>query len=111
MRAAPFQEFFRTEAAGGAILVACAAAALVIANSAWVDAYHYVLEATIIRSAGPRYRSGQDAHNTRFTGGAAHLPLVASSLGQYNRMAIQNGPFGAGSQLASLSLPGDWFWM
>ena len=26
-------------------------------------------------------------------------------------MAWQNGPFGAGSQLASLSLPGDSFWM
>ena len=54
MRAArnAFAEFFRTEAAGGAILVACAAASLVIANSAWADAYHHVLEATIIGSAG-----------------------------------------------------------
>ena len=34
-----FQEFFRTEAAAGALLVVCAAGALVIANSAWADAY------------------------------------------------------------------------
>jgi NhaA family Na+:H+ antiporter len=34
-----FQEFFRTEAAAGALLVICAAAALVTANSAWADAY------------------------------------------------------------------------
>jgi hypothetical protein len=26
-------------------------------------------------------------------------------------MAIKNGPLGAGSQLASLSLPGDAFWI
>jgi len=54
MRAATnaFQEFFRTEAAGGAVLVACAGAALVIANSAWADAYHHVLETTI--ASGPR---------------------------------------------------------
>jgi NhaA family Na+:H+ antiporter len=35
----PFQEFFRTEAATGALLVFCAAAALGIANSSWADAY------------------------------------------------------------------------
>ena len=35
----PFQEFFRTEAATGALLVVCAAAALVVANSGWADAY------------------------------------------------------------------------
>src|SRR5229473_161491 len=35
----PFQEFFRTEAATGALLVFCAAAALGIANSPWADAY------------------------------------------------------------------------
>jgi len=35
----PFQEFFRTEAAAGALLVMCACAALVIANSEWADAY------------------------------------------------------------------------
>ena len=36
----PFQEFFRTEAAGGALLVACACAALLVANSPWAVAYH-----------------------------------------------------------------------
>jgi NhaA family Na+:H+ antiporter len=36
---ASFQEFFRTEAACGAVLVACAATALVIANSGWAGAY------------------------------------------------------------------------
>ena len=36
----PFQEFFRTEAATGALLVICAAAALAAANSPWADAYH-----------------------------------------------------------------------
>ncbi len=43
----PFQEFFRTEAAGGALLVACASAALVVANSSWADAYHRLLSVTI----------------------------------------------------------------
>jgi NhaA family Na+:H+ antiporter len=36
----PFQEFFRTEAAAGALLVICACAALVVANSASADTYH-----------------------------------------------------------------------
>lgn len=36
----PFQEFFRTEAATGALLVSCALAALCVANSPWADAYH-----------------------------------------------------------------------
>ena len=35
-----FLEFFNTEAAGGALLVVCAGAALIIANSGWADAYH-----------------------------------------------------------------------
>jgi len=43
----PFQEFCRTEAAGGALLVACACAALVVANSRWADAYHLLLSVTI----------------------------------------------------------------
>ena len=38
----PFQEFFRTEAATGALLVFCAAAALGIANSPWAGTYHRV---------------------------------------------------------------------
>src|SRR6266850_3775239 len=36
----PFQEFVRTEAATGALLVICAIAALCVANSPWADAYH-----------------------------------------------------------------------
>jgi len=48
----PFQEFFRTEAAGGALLVACACAALVVANSAWADAYHRLLSVMIGIGAG-----------------------------------------------------------
>ena len=48
----PFQEFFRTEAAGGALLVACACAALVVANSGWAEAYHRLLATTITIAAG-----------------------------------------------------------
>ena len=48
----PFQEFFRTEAAGGALLVACACAALIVANSAWADAYHRLLATTIAVAGG-----------------------------------------------------------
>jgi NhaA family Na+:H+ antiporter len=36
----PFQEFVRTEAATGALLVICAIAALCVVNSPWADAYH-----------------------------------------------------------------------
>jgi NhaA family Na+:H+ antiporter len=35
-----FQEFFRTEAAAGALVVICASAAVIIANSEWADSYH-----------------------------------------------------------------------
>ena len=48
----PFETFFRTEAAGGALLLACACAALVVANSAWADAYHRLLATTIAISGG-----------------------------------------------------------
>jgi NhaA family Na+:H+ antiporter len=48
----PFQEFFRTEAAGGALLVACACAALIVANSAWAPAYHRLLETPFAFAAG-----------------------------------------------------------
>lgn len=50
----PFQEFFRTEAAGGALLVSCAAAALAVANSAWGDAYHHLLATPIAFVVGER---------------------------------------------------------
>ncbi|MGQ9605971.1 MAG: Na+/H+ antiporter NhaA [Thermogutta sp.] len=36
----PFQEFFRQEAAGGIVLVACAAVAMAWANSPWAADYH-----------------------------------------------------------------------
>ncbi len=39
-RSRVFQQFVETEAAGGLVLVGCAAAALVIANSPWAGAYH-----------------------------------------------------------------------
>jgi NhaA family Na+:H+ antiporter len=48
----PFQEFFRTEAATGALLVACASAALVVANSGWADAYHRLWATPIAISGG-----------------------------------------------------------
>jgi NhaA family Na+:H+ antiporter len=48
----PFQEFFRTEAAGGALLVVCACAALAIANSGWADAYHHLLATPVVFMAG-----------------------------------------------------------
>jgi len=48
----PFQEFFRTEAAGGALLVICACAALVVANSAWADAYHRLWETPVAIAGG-----------------------------------------------------------
>ena len=48
----PFQEFFRTEAVGGALLVVSACAALVVANSGWAGVYHRVLASTIGVVAG-----------------------------------------------------------
>lgn len=47
-----FQEFFRTEAAGGALLVASAVAALVIANSPASEAYHRLWTTEIPVGAG-----------------------------------------------------------
>ena len=50
---ASFQSFFRTEAAGGAVLLACATAALVAANSGWAEAYHGLWATTLaIGAAG-----------------------------------------------------------
>ena len=48
----PFQEFFRTEAAGGALLVACATAALLVANSGSADTYHRLLATPIAITGG-----------------------------------------------------------
>jgi NhaA family Na+:H+ antiporter len=57
----PFQEFFRTEAAGGALLVICACAALAAANSGWADAYHH-LWATTFSVAVEGYGLSLTAH-------------------------------------------------
>jgi hypothetical protein len=43
-------------------------------------------------------------------GGGFHLPVSAPPLGPYRRMVTLNPPFGDGSQLASLLLPGLSFW-
>ena len=48
---------------------------------------------------------------TLSTFGACQVPLSASSFGQYSRIAIMNGPSGAGSQFDSLALPGDSCWI
>src|SRR3954451_10533442 len=44
------------------------------------------------------------------TAGGAHFPVSASDFGPYRRMVRLNDPLGAGSQLASLSLPRLSFW-
>ena len=49
-----FQEFFRTEAAGGALLVACACLALVLANSGLSDSYHQFWDAPLSIAVGAR---------------------------------------------------------
>ena len=43
----PFQQFFATAAAGGLVLLACTAVALLLANSPWADAYHHFWETPI----------------------------------------------------------------
>lgn len=43
----PFLEFFRTEAAGGVVLLVCAAIALIWANSPWSEAYHRLWATTL----------------------------------------------------------------
>jgi NhaA family Na+:H+ antiporter len=48
----PFQEFFRTEAGTGALLVVCTCVALGAANSPWADLYHRLWAAPIVITAG-----------------------------------------------------------
>ena len=48
----PFQEFFQTEAAAGALLIVCACAALVAANSWGAEAYHRIWETPLTFTAG-----------------------------------------------------------
>jgi Na+:H+ antiporter, NhaA family len=47
-RTQPFQQFFRTEAAGGVVLLLAALAALVAANSPWAAAYHALWDARLV---------------------------------------------------------------
>lgn len=47
-----FQQFFQTEAATGVLLLACALAALLIANSPWADTYHHFWNAPISVDVG-----------------------------------------------------------
>src|SRR3990172_5008181 len=48
----PFQAFFRTEAASGALLLACAIAALIWANGPLADTYFRLLDTAITVGAG-----------------------------------------------------------
>src|SRR5215469_279844 len=52
-----------------------------------------------------RHETSIPIHSARCKGGRFHFPSSASGLGQKRRKNIRNGPFGAGSQLDSLSLP------
>ena len=54
-----FQEFFRTEAAGGVLLAVSACAAFIAANSGWSDAYHRLWATSVTVSIG--------AHNLSLT--------------------------------------------
>ena len=53
-RRGPFHRFFQTEAAGGSVLLLCALAALVVANSPWADAYHSALRTPVTIQLGER---------------------------------------------------------
>jgi NhaA family Na+:H+ antiporter len=48
----PFQQFFQTEAAGGALLLVSACVALAVANSAWGSTYHRLLAVTMAMDGG-----------------------------------------------------------
>jgi NhaA family Na+:H+ antiporter len=49
----PFSRFMRQEAAGGIVLIVCAAAAFAWANSSWAPAYHHLLEMEVGLRFGP----------------------------------------------------------
>ena len=51
---APFARFFRTEAASGILLLACAVVALAWANSQWADAYFHLWEIQVAVGIGGR---------------------------------------------------------
>jgi len=59
--AGPFQEFFRTKAASGALLVACAGFALVVANLPWAGAYDRLWTSPIALVV-PRHRLSLSLH-------------------------------------------------
>src|SRR5215469_2191714 len=58
-----------------------------------------------------RHETSIPIHSARCKGGRFHFPSSASGLGQKRRKNIRNGPFGAVSQLDSLSLPWESCWM
>ena len=47
-----FQKFFKSQAAAGALLIACAVVALAAANSPWAGAYHHLWETPITIGVG-----------------------------------------------------------
>jgi NhaA family Na+:H+ antiporter len=49
----PFQEFFQAESASGIVLLACAAVAMVWANSPWAESYFHLWESHLVVSGGP----------------------------------------------------------
>ena len=48
----PFQEFFQAEAASGIVLLACAAVALLWANSPWAESYFHLWETHVVVGGG-----------------------------------------------------------
>src|SRR5215475_12838502 len=66
----------------------------------------------IARRDGRAMRS--NVYEASLTSAGFHVPSRMDggfSLGQYNRIISTKASAGAGSQLASLSLPGESFWM
>ncbi|MFP4623348.1 MAG: Na+/H+ antiporter NhaA [Gemmatimonadota bacterium] len=49
----PFQEFFKAESASGIVLLACAAIALIWANSPWAESYFQLWETHLVVGGGP----------------------------------------------------------
>src|SRR5271166_718377 len=66
-----------------------------------------------IRSTPFQDQSINENYEARFTGCGVHVPSRIDggvSVGQYKRITSANFPLGAGSQFASLSLPGESAW-
>jgi len=69
---------------------------------------------TVIPSRPEGVKAESRAQPTGFTAGGFQVPLRidgSASLGQYSLSIRTNRPGGAGSQLDSLSGPGESFWM